>query len=560
MDLNNPMIFGALAPTTVQLLASAGETLTKEIEVQNQRFDAQLKAPQVGKLYADSLTRISRGDFEGFKGIAAATAMTAGNPILAGVFKDFDTAGVRLADSFMDRDAASARLQSSEAAMLERTKVSERGANNRFGLQIEREDNAQYQSSINDWERDKAFIDKNHQEEIERIRKANMGEARRAELEPGYQPKIQQAPKHPGYPKEPARQERIPMRSLLNLNDPDLPEKGVSGGIVNDDGLFRDSSKSSANNAVIEPNQTGGGDINEQAQPMNEQAQPLPPLVNENATEQVNPPQAEQAQEAEQRNEQQKPQDGKLERQIGSAVFEIHGYKPGAKPVDVSETVDTSTGKITISKKGEAPPANRLAESLAVIQANDPEFATWISKKLEVGVKELFIYHQAGDKEFQSTDTAYAINKDGSKEAFRHIADKDVVAAFKTSRTLMEGEMKGKFGLTFSVSEEKSNAARDNALNEVAEGVSTISEQNAILTRYRIEPINKEDVDIWKQKQRELRIRSDAEPKAPVTQEPEKRQGGNPRNIVPYIEKGVRGMGESVEGFLRRNMSGFKGG
>lgn len=546
MNFDNPMIQGALAPTTVALLASAGESLANTIEQQNQKFDAQMKAPLIGKTYADSLTKIAQGNFEGFKGIAAATAATAGNPILASLFKDFDTAGVRLADSFMDRQAQTGRfdqaeklqgqrIAASEVAATERATVSENAAtarntfsekqaDKRYLMQIEREDNQLHLDKIRDWERDKAIIDKQYEAQVKLINEQNAGERRAKELDPNHELIIQPVPPKPEYPPQPKRELRTP-----------LPSQSADAGVQMTGDLFDNSefsssvpmprSTSSANrHGVVNQSHYAGqgegdGDFKE-LPPVPPIAEGQPPaeqtLVNETQMPPgvQGPPEMqgptippEIAAKAEERN-QEPPKDGKVERQVGNAVFEIHGVKPGARKVDVSETANTATGSITVKRDGEIPAANRLSDALVIINANDPELAAWMASKIESN-KKVFLYTQQGDKQFNSETMAYSI-EDGKNVPFRAVSDKETIEAFKTARQLMLGEMKGRFGITFEIP--NPDAMREDLLKKVAGNFVSEEKANSQLKKYRVKPFEKEEIGIAKQKLREESIRKNKVP------------------------------------------------
>ena len=247
----SPTIFGAIAPTTANMLAEAGANLTKQIEEQNVKLEAQLKAPAIGQIYADSLTRIAKGDFDGFKGIAEATAQGAGNPFLMSIFKDFDSAATRLAQSHMEAKftesrqlvqerMASERLASSERQTDARLGVQESGQNNRLAVSMDGQNDAIYRQAMSQYASKVAEMDNDYQKEVLRVQKHNEGENEIVKYQEGYKPQLLDEPPKPVYPKEPEK----PERTIINGVRPSAGRGRFAGPIEPDGQLFGASAQS----------------------------------------------------------------------------------------------------------------------------------------------------------------------------------------------------------------------------------------------------------------------------------------------------------------------------
>lgn len=548
-SFNNPMMFGAVAPTTANMLAEAGAALTQQIETSNTKFEAQMKAPQMAKGMADALTRVSSGDVGGFSDLAKTAGMAAGNPFLQSMFKDSEAVAARLFDSFMEKEALTQRLNMQEQLQTQRDTAAATRQDSMWERQLEREDEQLWRQQHSDWERDKATLDAAHRKEVEKIQKGNAGERRRAERDPTYTPQLIQEPPPPQYPPEPVRRTRVAVPGSSPMGaGPALPAGG--GAVQGDGGLFGEglASPPPVTGGVGQPSMplpknaeelAAMGNVSQQAQPplrmdgvpeLDGSAQPLPGQVGQDVVDTPAPELNNQTAQVDQGegdvteaaivNDTMPEKAGKIERQIGNLRFEIQGYKPQAGSKESSETIETNTGSVTFKENKEAPPANRLADSLAYIEGNDPQFAQWIGENIVKGNK-VFLHTKGTGGEKESH--AYATQKNGKNVDFfvpgtevrdattgevtggtpRAMGDEDVVKAFRTAKSLMEGEMKGKFSLSVELDEAAKKAARDTALKEVVEGKTKLDTANKQLKFLRTEPVTEAEIKAIKDAQAE---------------------------------------------------------
>lgn len=549
-QLQSPMGAGAVTNYTAGILMEAGANLSKEIETTNAKLDAQVKAPVISKMYAEALTGIAKGDFEAFKGVTQATAMAAGNPFLMAAFKDFDTAAVRLADSHLDRETATARATQAETLQTARIDaqntrqdkqidaVNQR-QQNQFDVHRQDEEDRIYRQSMTDYERDKAALDSAYQKEVVRVQKANEGESEMAKLDPNYAPNLQQAPPKPQYPQAPVRRtvgSAAPLPSSPSgLPAPEgelapgylFPPDAVPGPIPSEPSPMAPAQVAPP---VVTPDKTvGGGDLatfgeDEQTIPANTQmGPPLPPAVKKIADE------------ATVVNE-KPPVKGVAQRQIGNIVFEIPGVKESSgENTKVSRTIPLAAGQATITTESKPTPANEMAESIATIQGQDPAFALFLAKHTMAG-NSVAIQEQTDGKGKVTGYQPVAVakngsqvpmsnyNPDGSENGQPHTVSEGVAKSLNKFKTLVEGPMKGKFGFYVALDDKGKANARANAIKNVRNGDTTLEQENKQLALARIKPLTKEETEKAKEEKKKEEAEDD----------------NFTRNVMPYIKGGAR--------------------
>lgn len=101
----------SLATSTANLFLSEGRALSEKIEAQSAKAEAQMKAPIIATAYADGLTKIAQGNFEGFSRMEQANAMTAGNPFLMKFAEGARSEATQIARNFLDNKLSERRIQ-----------------------------------------------------------------------------------------------------------------------------------------------------------------------------------------------------------------------------------------------------------------------------------------------------------------------------------------------------------------------------------------------------------------------------------------------------------------
>lgn len=533
-QFDNPMMFGAVAPKTAEMLVEAGQELTKRIETQNNQFEAQMKAPQMGQLYADALTRVAKGDTSGFSAMAKASSMAAGNPFLQNMFKDAESVAARLFDSYMDKEALTTRLQASEEAATKRMEHQEtmqtdrdnaiatrqdkqiEAMNNRQDKQIAearaREDDLLHRQAMADWERDKATLDGAYRKEVDKIEKANAGENRRAEIDPTYTPNIQAVPQPPQYPPQPQRPQRAPAQAATGAN-PMLGLPARDPNIQEDGALFGEGAQLQGNqsmDAVIgAPKQEGQGDIMDTPapelnggntpapQPTEEKAPPVPPpgkaIVNDSVPVDTSKPRPPAV------------RDNKvLEAPLGIMSWNIK--TDGAKGMAVSETVDTATGQVTYkingAKEDEGKKAVELAETIGQLNAMDYDFAKAVSyglmKGQKITVKQLdkkedIWQAQVDGKPLQMPNPAFQKDPNQPQTVDAPNISADAAKLWIKGQGLITS-LKDKISMTFHPPKEAVDQARAADIQDIIAGKYKLTEVNEGRKKAGARPITEDEI------------------------------------------------------------------
>lgn len=510
------MLGGVVTNATAGMLVEAGQNLSKEIEANNLRLDAQMKAPQVGKLYADALTKVAKGDMEGFKGITAATAASAGNPFLMSIFKDMDTIGARLADSHLDRVTATARA--SEAEKLQNARITamndrqdkQIGASNdrqdkMINIQREREDNLLFRQREDDWRGQVAKIDNEYAKEVQKIQEANKGEAEMAKLDPSYKPNIQQIPPKPTYPAKP----EPPVSGGLPLPDDASVSAGFEPGAVlpslpGATQVSQESAKPMGPQPIDPgslPTTAGGKDLATFGQTTAETQEGEPQVVVPTQSPEI-------VKKAEVVNDSE-PKNGVATRQVGNLVIEIPGYKEDAGKTKHSRTIKLANGTATVTGESQTPPQREFAKAIETIQT-DPAFGMFVSAHTWAGNKVRI----KEEKDAKGKITGYlpmVVAKNGSEAPMKnydpqgqematdHYVTKEVAEALTNFEKMVNGDMKGKFSIYLALTKEQQSQKRNIAMTQVWSG-RNLDNANKDLAIARIKPLTKEEVEEAKKK------------------------------------------------------------
>lgn len=523
------MMMGAVAPKTAEMLAEAGSELFKRIETQNQQFDAQMKGPEVGALYADSLQKVARGDFSGFSGIAKASAMSSTNPFLAAAFKDMDTIGARLADSHLDRAAADARILASderqaaridaqERMQTERLTAADAAATNRMNAgydrqdeiykrQIEREDEQLYRQDLENWDSKNNQATKDYEKELDRITKANEGEKHRASLEEGYQPKLQEPPPKPTFDPKPERR----TRTQVPRGTPDLGLEGNGNVFPQGDGGVLPSITSDVPLPAIPDMPQGQGDVDEGGivndTPVD--ADGLPTDIDPGAVSTPAPPPGKvKMQETGPDVTGPRPprMNGKvLDAPLGTMTF--HVLTSDKPEITISEGMaNAGGGTTTITTKSnneKDKKAARLAELIGEINSLDYNFANEASlammKKQPVNVqnfgtdKEPKWYAQVAGKNMQTQNPAYKGDPNAPQTTDREPISGEVAKRWTEAQGLVN-QLKGSLSITYKVPTWMKQRALEADLADIAKGDLTLKEVNSARKEYGSEVIKPEQV------------------------------------------------------------------
>lgn len=111
--LASPTMFGAINTKTAQLFLEEGARLSKKIEDSSSKAEAQGKAPAIATAYAEGLSAISQGNFDGFTMMGRAIAESAGNPFLMKMTSDAMQEATNVANNWKSNQMASKRLNAS---------------------------------------------------------------------------------------------------------------------------------------------------------------------------------------------------------------------------------------------------------------------------------------------------------------------------------------------------------------------------------------------------------------------------------------------------------------
>lgn len=534
----SPTMFGAIAPTTANMLAEAGANLTKQIEEQNVKLEAQLKAPAIGQIYADSLTRIAKGDFDGFKGIAEATAQGAGNPFLMSIFKDFDSAATRLAQSHMESKfaesrqlvqerMASERLASSERQTTERVEAQESGANNRLGLSIDSNANSIYKQELGAWDRSVAEMKNDYQKEVLRVQKHNEAENEIVKYDANHKPDILPEPPELILPPKP----EPPQRTVVPSNVRPSSGRGRFAGPIEPDGqLFgagaqsldevsdptlpplpvkseksQQSADSQSAAQLTSPDGRAVSPVGAQA-PQRAQAPsgevPIGAeggIVNDNKVSGDNPtyednemtngipPVGKTAVDVsgKQPSKGVKVSKNVLSPSFGSLTYHIHNDE---KDFDFSRSITNENGTFTF-KDSEAlkDKAKKQIELAGIITKLDSEEETFVKKTsyaMSKGITPRFeaagdsFYVTVNGKRLQQDNPKFRVEKDQKAEIDAPPVSKETRDNFLKAQGLM-GELQGSFSRTIHLTKEQLDRHTEKDMLDIHNKISGFDETNA---------------------------------------------------------------------------------
>lgn len=477
--MQSPTMEGAVPNATANLLIEEGRALSKQIEVQSLRSEAQMKAPAIATAYADAFTRLGQGDLSAFGEIERANALSVGNPFLQAMASDAQKTAGMMASNYFDTQQFNSRMAAeremfTQKAGLERELQGNRidAEGKRFEAVEKRQDDQQAaileRQELDDWRASEEAKRKEYQAQLMKYNEELDSEVRLAEVE-GRSPRKMTPPKEPTpapkpTPKAKEKFSLVPHGGGMDFNI-EVP--------MPNDPLVNEKLPNGKKASVIEPD---AGLMARGEPPTRPVAQPT-------------------------QQQQTKPQT--IERTFGNLTFELPAPK-SKSDVEVSETIKTRTGSVNVKRaKGDEPVA-KLANALADIEAEDPAFSRWVSenklqgaglsvRKVGEGKNAVYqpvaIYSDKTEKKFTEIDPATQ-----QPTATPKTVSETVYKNFVETQSLL-AELKGKVKMYENVSDGAKKQFREEYLQVVARGEKSLEEINQRLAFRRIPPITQNELD-----------------------------------------------------------------
>lgn len=471
-----------------EMFATQGAALAKRIDSIATKAEAQAKAPALATLYSDGLQRVAAGDFTGFAMLGQARAESAGNPFLTAMTEDATKEASRMASMFLDSEISKTRLQAEKerAEMIDR-RIEQGRTDSRTA------------AAENDFRDQTAKVQEKNTEIMNQYNNDVAVEAEAAKLEnrpprPIPKPQLIPMPKRMDSASSANNEAALPMHG-----DPVVGDQQGGGGLR------------AGVPANQDPTQLVGGDTFMPG----EGAQVAP-------TPQAPPQMPETAEEMEARTEagtsealsQQAPQAKPLvnekqkvnEIKVGNVQFEFPPIqeKAGNKK---TTTLKTKFGNTVYSQddKKDEDPNKSLQKAVSEISA-DSTFSNFFASSFAQG-KPVEIREEAGPGGKGKIYQPYRVEPTGRLTPMGQM-DEDgaeipgvklgvsegTYQSFLKIKSLMEGEMRGKFSAYVAVDESVKEKGRKRAIERAAAGES-LQALNNQLKITRTKPITKEEVD-----------------------------------------------------------------
>jgi len=516
--LASPTMMGAISPTTARVMAEAGKSIAERIESNSIRFDAQRRAPQIAELMGQGMALTSQGDFEGgFSLLAKASAMGAGNPMLARMAGNAVSEGSRMAGMFMDNAIATARLEREDSRYRE---ASIRDGERELAL-IDRQ-------TDDDWRGRVAAQDNTYAKQVEAYQQNQAAENRAAQIE-GRAPNKIAPPVKPAPPPRPQFKSRVyggpgvsePLPSLdPNAGDfngdilpPPTSQPNITGRPRGGGRYLANTDNSPVNLVMADSpaaNIQGGGDFE------GETATPAPSKPTDQyqrAIEMINEkPQGQQAalvNEKVQPIEIGKPRPPQTKGNEVTVPFGRMNFiltTPNANNMRVSETVDTATGSKTYSfgseKDKTGDNVSQFAQLVAQADNLDHAFADWASTQFLQGKKVTVEPNPAGEKEpwiakangepMSVKNPAAATDKDAPATVVRGVSP--LVGEVWNKAAALMPELAPVLKKEHPVTKDQITQERQRVIGDIAAGKISLEEVNAGMKKRGFDQISEAEV------------------------------------------------------------------